>query len=229
MPSSLPPPAPGALRVARRRGQRGFTILEVMAALLVASILAAAALPTMSGRMSDRRTQQFAQQIGLFYREARTRAMGRGASHLVRFSTAQNPRGRLDMFEAVQAVGGAGNTGNCANLPLLGVNTCEAVAWGTSANSRPISALTEPSSGNASLSFAQFLFNGAAQADVDVCYSPGGRAYLRPSQSGPFTAFNGVQQIEVTRKVGGNPADLLRRQVFLLPSGSTRVETVVLP
>jgi hypothetical protein len=36
-----------------------------------------------------------------------------------------------------------------------------------------------------------------------------------------------VHQIRVRRMVGGAKADLLVRQVFLLPSGSTRVETVV--
>jgi prepilin-type N-terminal cleavage/methylation domain-containing protein len=212
-----------------RERQRGFTLLEVMAALLIASLLAAAALPTMHGRMKDRRVQQFAQQIALLYREARVRAMGRGTSHVVRFSTGANPQGRMDLFEAVQAVGNATNVGMCENLPMMGVNTCESVNWGVSANSRLVTTVVEPFGGAQAEVFAEFRFNGTVQPSVDVCFSPGGRSYVRPAQNGSFSPFNGVQQVWVRRKVGGAPVDLLVRQVFLLPSGSTRVESVVVP
>jgi type IV fimbrial biogenesis protein FimT len=210
------------------RHPRGFTLLEVLAAVLVASLLAAAALPTMHGRVKDRRVQQFAQQIGLLYREARTRAMGRGTSHMIRFSTGANPQGKMDLFEAVQPIGGAGNAGLCENLPLMGVNTCEAVNWGVGANSRLVTSLVEPYGGAQAEVFAEFWFNGdTPQGNVDICFSPGGRSYIRPAQGGSFAPFNGVHQIRVRRMVAGAKADLLVRQVFLLPSGSTRVETVV--
>lgn len=199
-----------------------------MAALLVASLLAAMALPLMSIRSRDRRAQQFAQQIALFYREARTRAMGRGTAHLVRFSTSTNPQGRLEMYEAVQTVG-SNNAGSCANLPYIGVNSCASVAWVTGAQSRQVDVLVEPFSGANAEVFSTFEFNGGVQADVDVCFSPGGRSYIRPAVNGPFSIFNGVQMLKVRRKVGGNYADLLERQIFLLSSGATRVETVVVP
>ncbi|MCS6898369.1 MAG: prepilin-type N-terminal cleavage/methylation domain-containing protein [Myxococcales bacterium] len=230
---SLVPRAPALQQWPRPRAgvyrhPRGFTLLEVLAAVLVASLLAAAALPTMHSRVKDRRVQQFAQQIGLLYREARTRAIGRGTSHLVRFSTGENPQGRMDLFEAVQPIGGANNTGHCENLPLMGMNTCEAVNWGAGANSRLVTSLVEPEGGSQAEVFAEFWYDSnTLQGNVDVCFSPGGRSYIRPAQGGSFTPFNGVHQIRVRRMVGGAKADLLVRQVFLLPNGATRVETVV--
>lgn len=224
-----PSSAPLLLSPARSRGkQRGFTLLEVMAALMVASLLAAAALPLMSGRARDRRAQQFSQQIALFYREARTRAMGRGTAHLVRFSTTVNPQGRLDLYEAVQAVGSNG-AGNCQNLPLMGVNSCSLVTWVTGAESRLVDSLVEPYGGVNAEVFATFDHDGTAEPTADICFSPGGRSYFRATAGGLFAAFNGVEMVKVRRKVGGNYVDLLERQVFLLPSGATRVETVVLP
>lgn len=221
------PSSPALHRARLRSSQRGFTLLEVMAALLVASLLAAAALPLMNTRSRDRRAQQFAQQIALFYREARTRAMGRGTAHMARFSTSTNPQGRMDMYEAVQTVG-ANNAGSCQNLPLIGVNSCNSVNWVAGAQSRQIDTLVEPFGGANAEVFATFEYNNSLQAAVDVCFSPGGRSYIRPTTNGPFSIFNGVQMIKVRRKVGGSFVDLLERQIFLLPSGATRVETVVL-
>ena len=196
-----------------------------MAALMVASILAAAALPTMTSRMRDRRAQQMAQQIAMFYREGRTRAIGRGTSHLIRFSTNTDPQGGLDMLEAVQTAT-TGNLGQCVGLPFAGTDGCNIVNWGTATESRQVAHMGQ-NQGLYTEVFTEFKYNNGAQANVDVCYSPGGRSYIRTAQSGPFVAFNSVQRLDVTRKLSGNPIDALVRQVILLPNGSTRVETTV--
>lgn len=146
---------------------------------------------------------------------------------MARFSTSSNPQGRLDMYEAVQTVG-ANNAGSCQNLPLLGVNTCNSVNWVAGAQSRLIDSLVEPFAGTNAEVFATFDYNNSVQATVDVCFSPGGRSYIRPAANGAFSIFNGVQKVKVNRIV--NSVTLgLERQIFLLPSGATRVETVVLP
>lgn len=206
---------------------RGFTLLEVMAALLVASILAAAALPTMSQRLRDRRAQQSAQQVALFFREARTRAIGRGTSHLVRFSRATDPRGEMTMFEAVQAIGGPSNLGSCQNQPRIGTDSCASVVWGASAESRQVARLEAPLPLYEEV-YRTFTANGADQATVDICFSPGGRSFLRTTANGPFDVFTGVQHVIVQRRdASNNPIDALVRDVIVLPNGATRVESTV--
>ncbi|RYE93501.1 MAG: prepilin-type N-terminal cleavage/methylation domain-containing protein [Myxococcales bacterium] len=210
---------------ARGLRSRGFTLLEVLAALMIASILAAAALPTMSARRRDQRVQTLAQQYALFYREGRMRAMGRGTAHMVRFSSTVQPRGSAQLFEAVQAVA-AGSTTSCANLPRVGVDSCGAVNWGVDAQSRLVATLDQREE-LFNEAYAQFFFNTNAATNVDVCFTPSGRSYIR-NGVGTFGSFTAVQRIQVRRKVGGNFADLLARDVMLLPNGSTRVETLVL-
>lgn len=210
---------------ARGLRPRGFTLLEVLAALMIASILAAAALPTMSKRQSDQRAQTLAQQYAIFYREGRMRAMGRGTAHMVRYSKATQPRGNAQLYEAVQAVS-SGSTTSCANLPRVGVDSCGAITWVTDVTqSRLVTALDQPETLYGEV-FAEFYYNSAVASDVDVCFTPSGRSYIR-SGVGPFLPFTGVQRLQVRRKVGGTFADLLSRDVMIMPNGSTRVETLV--
>ena len=206
----------------RRSPPRGFTLLEVLAALLIASILAAAALPTMTARVRDQRAQRLAQQYAMFYREGRMRAMGRGTAHLVRFSTATNPRGSAEIHEAVQVVQGGTS---CENLPRVGVNSCAAISWGASLESRLVDTLVQPEALFSEV-FTKFFLDTTEANNVDICFSPGGRSYIRGSQSGAFAPFVGVQRLSVKRPIA---QDLLSRDVVLLPNGSTRVETVVGP
>jgi len=196
-----------------------------MAALAIASILAAAALPTMSGRVKDQRSQSLAQQFALLYREGRTRAIGRGTAHLVRFDTSTNPAGIATMLEAIQPVGNAGNLGQCQNLPRVGVDGCAVTAWGA-ADSRLISTAMVQTKDDYTTLKSKFILNGTDTPSADICFSPGGRAYARPALNGAFSAFTGINKVRTWRV--SSPANLLARDVMILPNGSTRVETIVL-
>src|SRR5688572_14870591 len=65
-------------------GVRGFTLIELCAVVLIITVFAAVAIPTAVSQLRDRRMQEAARRIGMVYRQARLRALGRGSAVLVR-------------------------------------------------------------------------------------------------------------------------------------------------
>jgi hypothetical protein len=65
--------------------------------------------------------------------------------------------------------------------------------------------------------------NAAAATQLDVCYSPLGRAVFRTNQNGAFASLTNVPVIRVFRlNTSGLPYGLARR-VLIQPSGNTQV------
>jgi prepilin-type N-terminal cleavage/methylation domain-containing protein len=188
-----------------RRRLRGFTLIELMVVVVIIAVLAAISVPLFVGKMRERRSQQTALQIAGLYRDARMRALGRGAAVLVSFSggTWQVQEG----VEGATASDARTGTSNCRSLPTTGC-------------------LTNPWDGTASRSIATFkpadvsgdiaaTFNGDA---VDLCFTPLGRTFVRDSGTTTWSTLTSVVSIDVKRGSDG-----LERTVVVLPNGTARL------
>ena len=89
-----------AARLARRRLEAGFTLIELMVVVVLIAILAMIAAPAMRIARDDRMAFDYARQIQQMTNRARTRAAARGGAHLILVSPS-GIRGRVFLFEAL--------------------------------------------------------------------------------------------------------------------------------
>jgi type IV fimbrial biogenesis protein FimT len=155
------------------------------------------------------------------------RAMGRGAAVLVRFDASSNPEGSLTVQEAVR--GSAVTDANCKRLPS---SSCTLTDWTTPTGNTVtgnvlVSSFAPPAQGQYQDTYITLQGDAAhsgAQQQMDLCFTPLGRAFVRYSQTGTFTPLAGVPVAEVYRKTGSAISGLIRT-VMILPNGSTRLGT----
>lgn len=222
-PSPKRPALPGARPRPARAAERGFSLIELIVVVIIVSILAALAIPSITARVRDRRTQQAAQEVMSLYRNARMRAMGRGSAVLVRYDNTSTPEGIFQMREAVR-----GNTTNpdCSQLP---VNSCLLPSWADANPDNRVLSVFQPAS-RAEYAGVNVVMNAppplnAPQNQVDVCFTPMGRAFVRYANAPgtPFQPLTGVPVADVWRKGTDGSAVGLTRHVLLLPNGHTRL------
>jgi prepilin-type N-terminal cleavage/methylation domain-containing protein len=194
---------------------------ELLAALAIIGIFAAAASPVFVRLMRDNRVSSAATNFADLFRTARARALGRGSAVMVRWEaahdqpTAANPAGLLTVREAIVGTGVG-----CAPMPspnCLGTTWTEA-----STNSKFVMSFdsrTRQYQPNAATFYDPA---GAAQDTVEICFTPRGRTFVRYSKTGTFDALAGVPRIEVR-----NTATSFTRQVVLPPNGMARVVTTL--
>lgn len=227
--------APAATRArSRRTSTRGFTLVEVLATVLIISIMSALAVPALRDGLKDRRTWQTAQEVARIYREARLRAIGRGSAVLVRYRQADNS------FTVREAILGPSPISS-ASVPCnrLPATSCLQADWAVTANvakalgSQPLHAFTyEETPASSGLHVLLEVPNGSALkavSDFSVCFTPLGRAYA--TEGADLTAANAnVMAFAPTFRVyrtgaGASNRIGLERRVVLLPNGQTRLHT----
>lgn len=190
-----------------RAGRRGFTLVELLAAIVIIGLLTALATPSFIAMMRDRRVASAAVILADTYREARTRALARGNAVLVRWTATGNGKGTLETRETmVQPV-------------TLGPSkSCTGADWTAgSADTRAVYTLNFASS-TYELASIQLVTDGGADTGLgEMCFSPDGRTWIRYA-NGPFSPLTGVPRYDVDNKSNG-----FRRQVFLPPNGVARV------
>jgi len=100
----------------RKRRARGFTLMELMVVVVLVAILAMLAAPSMTRARNDRLVFDYARQTSSLFHEGRARSFGRGAAHLVLFSTdpgAVGARGVVYVFEALDGASTPGPSATC--------------------------------------------------------------------------------------------------------------------
>lgn len=189
---------------------RGFTLMELMAVVLIITVFAALAVPTVVIQMRDRRVQESARQIALVYRQARLRAMGRGAAVLVRFDGTE--------FSVLEARQGPG-AGTCADLP---VSNCLDRQWvGAPTLSRRVDGHVEATAGDmADVTIGMVDANDNPIPALEVCFTPMGRAFAREeiSDAVTLTPMTEAYLATVSRTGMTRP-----REVVLMPNGTARL------
>jgi type IV fimbrial biogenesis protein FimT len=232
------------------RGPAGFTLVELMVVVTIISIVAVLAIPSMSHEGYDRRAFTDAANVAEIVREARTRAIARGAAELLVLNA--NATGNAASFSIYEAVGSAvaGAQGY-----LVPVSTCNApTIWPGAAGTAtavlidafqigPGSGLTPTLEGLGNINMrvndpSTGIDIGTAN-NLYLCFTPAGRTwYSVGGTPGTFSALAslcpvgggscvGAVTVDVTRGAfpspGTSDSSNLVRTVWIPPSGTTRI------
>ena len=190
-----------------------------MVVVLIA-IMASIAVPGVVQRLRERRVSEAADRIAALYRNARMRALGRGAAVLVRYQGSQ-----FFVYEAVQGTAAVANAA-CASLPSA---SCLRANWANAGadTRREIGGFRyadrgEYTDANVTVAVAT---SGGAVSQLDVCFNPSGQSFTRTDFAGSFSALNSVVTANVIRSAGIG----IQRRVSVLPNGVATVSAINVP
>jgi type II secretion system protein H len=215
----------------------GFTLIEMLMAVALISVVAVAASPAFVRLMRDRRVNRQAMWIVNYLRTARLRAIGRGLPVVVQVNTAgttcaftQNAAGAVGTIRMLEASMGTltvakptCNTQNWSNGNILENTATAATTLGLTYETPGF--CTSTNDGNYGVTF--WDENAIQHAFGEICYSSSGLAYSRyDSQAVAFNKLFGVPSFQVANinYYGSTTAAGTFRLVFVPPNGPARMQ-----
>jgi len=224
-----------------------------MVVVILIGILTMLAIPSMGEARYNARSMDDATQIAELFREARTRAIGRGAAQLVQISATGGTSfpgtgtsidlGTFKLYEAQAGAAGTGTAvadGGNTGLALPGgspLSSCGAPAtsWSAAVTAADLSnpalidvfTMTRLAEQNAQIwsSFSDQIT--ASPVKGSICFTPLGRTYYNqatPSFTPGVNVLLGELQIAVYRSnLSTGAANGLTRTVIIPNSGATRI------
>jgi type II secretory pathway pseudopilin PulG len=221
-----------------------------MVVVMLIAILAALAVPSMTTARNDRVAFNYARQASELIHNARARAFGRGAAHLVFYTSEFGGRGTIFVFEALD--GQAGDTGPNP------ISTCRMNGqWDTAASFTPGS---DPLSTNLRTRLIDWLNLNTSNAStatvleditmtgytrdssgtlssplaaIAMCITPNGTTWVGTggSRSAALTnllnqtqSFKGIVELDVERHRSSAVVGLTR-QVIVAGAGAPRIKS----
>lgn len=208
----------------RCSAERGFTLVEMLAVVILITILALLAIPNVTRQLRDRRTLEAAQQISQIYQNARLRAMGRGSAVLVRFVRGSAENARYEVYEAQRGTTDAPTGTSATGCSALPIPSCLTPDWNTASatDHRSVNLVRFGTLGNyddLNVTMSDSASNAAS--NLDVCFTPMGRTYARTN--GTLAPLTEAYAATVFR--GSSVASAVGRyyKVLVLPTGIARV------
>jgi type II secretory pathway pseudopilin PulG len=210
-----------------------------MVVVILIGILAVLAIPEMSTAQIDRRAYNDAILVAELFREARTRAMGRGAAEMILMTQSGNwtgpNRGTFQLWEgyvlALPAILPIGSPMSTCGAPT--VWPASAASGGAVVEGAATAQLVDGINLNGNIEHLDQIWStitgpggGTALAGAYMCFTPLGRTYFTAGVAGPaFVAGSpmlGEVQISVQRARDGAQVGITRT-VVVPNSGATRI------
>lgn len=202
-----------------RATQRGVTLIELMAVIVMIGMFLVLAGPTLGGVLEDRHNMRAADEISGMFRIARNRALATGGAHVVRVTNGAGGL-RFELRAAVSLTGG----------PTPG---CSAMAW-TAADSRVLASI-DFGTGKTNDTVSDWVGKnirvtaisdgyGTTPAARDYCITAGGNSWWNSTGTWARPLGSDTGRYLVQRLNGAGAPIGIQRVVRVTPAGIPQVE-----